>query len=331
MDFQKNNFDLIRLLAAAQVMARHIVGHFGLEDRFGWLSALPGVPIFFVVSGFLVSASYERAPSLKAYAWFRFLRIYPALWVCLFVSMLAAAIIGDVSFVNRDALTWVLAQITIVQFYNPDFLRGYGVGVLNGVLWTIPVELQFYIALPAIYWLLRKLKRIDAVLMLSIALLAVLNVAYVRLKLIEETLVTDLIGITLAPYLYLFLLGVLLQRNLWFVEKYLAGKALLWLTALIGIAWGLGSLGVTVTGNDLNPVSAIVLGLAAVSAAYTRPFIHLRHDISYGIYIYHMLAVNALVELEIVSPWIAAAVTVCLALLSWFAIERPALRLKRKL
>jgi peptidoglycan/LPS O-acetylase OafA/YrhL len=44
-----------------------------------------------------------------------------------------------------------LAQLSIVQFYNPDFLRGYGVGVLNGSLWTISVELQFYVMLPWVW------------------------------------------------------------------------------------------------------------------------------------------------------------------------------------
>ena len=39
-----------------------------------------------------------------------------------------------------------------VKTKHPDFLRGYGVGVLNGSLWTIPVELQFYALVPLIYW-----------------------------------------------------------------------------------------------------------------------------------------------------------------------------------
>jgi peptidoglycan/LPS O-acetylase OafA/YrhL len=45
-------------------------------------------------------------------------------------------------------LACLAAQLTIGQFYNPAFLRGFGVGVLNGSLWTIPVELQFYLLLP---------------------------------------------------------------------------------------------------------------------------------------------------------------------------------------
>lgn len=47
--------------------------------------------------------------------------------------------------------------MSFVQFYNPDWLRGFGTGVLNGSLWSIPVELQYYVLLPFLigsteYW-----------------------------------------------------------------------------------------------------------------------------------------------------------------------------------
>ena len=51
---------------------------------------------------------------------------------------------------------WFVAQSTFFQFFNPDFLRGFGVGVLNGSLWTIALELQFYILTPILFWLVSK-------------------------------------------------------------------------------------------------------------------------------------------------------------------------------
>src|SRR5688572_6028527 len=85
VDHHANNLDLIRLLAALQVA----VGH-----AFAWLAvplprlaeellrSFPGVLIFFVISGFLITRSYvERNRGFARYMANRALRIYPALWV----------------------------------------------------------------------------------------------------------------------------------------------------------------------------------------------------------------------------------------------------------
>jgi len=50
---------------------------------------------------------------------------------------------------------WILAQLSVAQFYNPGFMRSYGTGILNASTWTISIELQFYILVPLIYAALR--------------------------------------------------------------------------------------------------------------------------------------------------------------------------------
>jgi peptidoglycan/LPS O-acetylase OafA/YrhL len=103
------------------------------------------VPIFFT-SGFLISRSYERNPNLKAYACNRFLRIFPGMWISTLLSVALILALYPVPLLNLDA--WAVAQGTIFQDWNPGFLRGYGVGVANGAMWTIPVEFGFYAASP---------------------------------------------------------------------------------------------------------------------------------------------------------------------------------------
>src|ERR1700694_2402149 len=159
---KQNNFDLIRLVAALQVAILHSASHLHIGPQsfplLELLSLFPGVPVFFFISGFLISKSYENNPVLHEYALNRVLRIYPGLVLCLLLSLTMVWITGyfhTFSVPISDLLVWLGAQLSIAQFYNPPFLRDYGVGVLNGSMWTIAVELQFYVIVPILYGLLR--------------------------------------------------------------------------------------------------------------------------------------------------------------------------------
>lgn len=228
-----NNFDLIRLLAASQVVLFHGMEHLGPRGASHsfvgqLLSWFPGVPVFFVVSGFLVSLSFERAPSVGEYFRNRALRIFPALWVCL-VFALATVLLFGMPLRSSPGLLqvagWWAAQMSVVQFYNPDFLRDYGVGVLNGSLWTIPVELQYYAVLPLLYVVVMPFKgKRAAWILLAIAALA-MSVAIASWASVRTgSVAARLAYVSLAPYLYLFLLGLLLQRGFASAARWLDGK-----------------------------------------------------------------------------------------------------------
>lgn len=60
--FRQNNFDLLRLVAATQVALLHGMDHLGVPHNpvTQVLAWLPGVPAFFFISGFLISASKGR-------------------------------------------------------------------------------------------------------------------------------------------------------------------------------------------------------------------------------------------------------------------------------
>ena len=120
---------------------------------------MPGVPIFFFVSGFLISKSYESNSRITEYARNRALRIFPALIAVTILSVLSVFVTGYLSsqsWTISGLVLWVMGQMTVFQFYGPDFMRSFGSGVLNGSLWTVTVELQFYILVPVIYWILSK-------------------------------------------------------------------------------------------------------------------------------------------------------------------------------
>ena len=68
-----------------------------------------------------------------------------------------------------DWLLWWARQMSIFQGFKPAFLEPLSTG-LNGSLWTIPIELQFYVVLPVLYGILRLRRRLGNMRLLAIAL-----------------------------------------------------------------------------------------------------------------------------------------------------------------
>jgi peptidoglycan/LPS O-acetylase OafA/YrhL len=354
---RRNNFDLLRLLAALQVVYFHGLSHLQVDvvSPVGivvnkLLSFFPGVPIFFVISGFLVSLAYERAPSIATYGRNRVLRVYPGLWVCVAASLgllIASGALTGSMISSPTFYGWIIGQLTVGQFYNPDVLRHFGVGVLNGSLWTIPIEVQFYLLIPLIYRLCLR-RESGWVGAMTLGVLALLSywLWYVLQSHahIETTNVWyKVLGVTLLPYLFMFILGLFIQRNLWRLVTILNGRALFWLAAYISIRVVMQTspvATVSMAGTISlvgSAVSFIVLAMFVVSFALTWRSTSERlldgNDLSYGVYLYHMLVVNALVHIDWLHRPIYLAVTVVvtvgLAATSWWWVERPALRLKR--
>ena len=211
-----NNFNLLRVFAAIQVFFvhswAHLYDHSGSYISISPLYFLPAVPIFFLVSGYLIPMSYEASSSLAAYFKNRALRILPALYVCFLISLLVAIYFGALNSTGiRDILIWSLAQLTFLQFYNPDFLRNFGVGVLNGSLWTISVELCFCLVLPFIVLMIRKSSRITFIVLFSLSILFLAYFYYfiVPFHYSDLTVVNKLFYVSILPYLFYFTFGIL--------------------------------------------------------------------------------------------------------------------------
>jgi len=234
--FRTNNFNIIRLIAALQVAIHHTTKYLEIDKTdslfFDLLKLFPGVPIFFFISGFLISKSYESNSSLKEYAQNRILRIYPALLICTFVAIVSVYLTGylsDKSFSIIRLMIWLVGQVSIVQFYNPDFMREFGTGVLNGSLWTISVELQFYIMVPILYWLFglaRPEKSNQKILLLILFFMSFHIAHYSLIEDYDDNFLFKLWGVSFLPWIYMFLVGVFFQKNFAFFHRLLSGKIL---------------------------------------------------------------------------------------------------------
>jgi len=349
--FSENNFDLIRLIAAAEVAVRHTLVHlaprqfpYALEVLFAFV---PGVPIFFFLSGYLISRSWERSPSAFDYFRNRALRLFPALWCCVFFSTVAIFLTGYMSTVQwqpAKLLLWIVGQGTVFQFWTPEFLQGFGVGAVNGSLWSVSVEIQFYVATAVLYSAIGRLRPGTQTAVIGVLALAfsVLNIQRGAIETLIERfsgswVVMKLFGVSFLPWYFMFLCGAFAQRVAgWIVPMCIqrARTVLLLYVVLLLVDfhfWGVP------LGNDIPAYLVPLMGLAVLSLAYTRPSIGRRvlrgQDVSYGLYIYHMPILNCVVHAGHVGSlaWVAislSASTVC-AILSWVAVERPFLRRKK--
>lgn len=335
IEFRINNFDLLRLLAATQVVFVHCYMHLHLEENFWFelINKFPGVPVFFVISGYLISRSYEKNSHIKNYFRNRILRIYPGLWGCLIVTIITASIFGGINFINLQSIPWLLSQM-IGGIYTPAMLKEYGFGSYNGALWTIPVELQFYILLPLVYYVMHKFIKYKYAF---IALWGLFSLLAVFIQLYFPTMGTEaetkfqkLLRYSFLPHFWLFLTGVVLQRASIYRSKFVYGKGLIWLGIYLLFSFIVPSDGV------LYLVKMLFLGFTTISLAYTYPLFSHKvfkgNDISYGVYIYHGIIINIFVELLLVKQmsylWIILVITYILAFISWRLIEKPFLKKK---
>lgn len=145
----------ILLVVGCHFVAQNPLSSFWKKLAMGIISAgAVGVPIFFTISGFLISWPFwkRKAKGLKqvippGYAWRRFYKIYPPL--ALSILLLTPIYIfrsHDWSFCSLAA-QWLVGVPLVVPVK----------GSLNPVMWSLVVEVQFYLLLPVIFYCFTKI------------------------------------------------------------------------------------------------------------------------------------------------------------------------------
>jgi len=323
-----NNLEWLRLAFALQVVIEHGAGHLGVGLP-GFIAHFPGVPAFFFVSGLLVYLSYQHAPGLR-YAQNRFLRLFPGL---LFVTLGGLAVVllahgGQDLWRNaRTHATWVVAQVTLGQAYNPAAYRDVGVGVVNGALWTLTTEILFYMAVPVVAALQRRWRPALAVLMVSSFLLYAAGPAWWHEPLYRGKTLFDFLALTPLVWGWMFGFGILAaQHHEWLRRR---ERWLPWLAVplVAMMLWGQGPV-FQPSGNRLGLLYFACYAGLVWWVAFALPARPLATDLSYGTYVWHMPILNLLLVLGAASLPAMLLLTLAMAAVSWFCVERPALRRK---
>ncbi len=130
-----------------------------------FLSSGVAVEAFFVVSGFLIFMSCERSSSLASYAGKRFRRIYPAYFSVVMLCALGLFVLSSKDSGGYFSLAWfkyVVANLAFLNFLQPALpgvFEGNKLAVIDGPLWTLKVEVMFYLSVPLFVYLCRRCSR----------------------------------------------------------------------------------------------------------------------------------------------------------------------------
>ncbi|SFG95494.1 acyltransferase family protein [Methylobacterium gossipiicola] len=334
LDRPHNGFSALRLVLAVAVVVSHAFS-VGSGDRLneplaratGYSLGAHAVNGFFAVSGFLVVMSLERRGP-RAYAVARALRILPGVFVA---TLMIALVLGPaltrlpVGAYFADPGPWRFIGETLTRFKSniplPGVFADNPYRMPLGTVWTLKYEVLCYLGLLVVG--LAGLLRPGPALALVAALA---------------------LGFALAGFLYPDL-SEGAQTRVRLALLFTSGAALyLWRDRLRHRVWPLAVLALAAALFQGTPPYRPLLCLAeaygaiwlALSPALARPAFEPRADLSYGIYLYGWPIQQSLQSgLPGASPWlllpIALALTGFVALVSWIAVERPALRLKARM
>ena len=368
--------DSIRAIALLSVIAAHtsffiaLNANHALEHvRFDF-----GVRVFFVISAFLLYRPFVRArlqgdvaPSVKAFAWRRALRILPAYWVALTAITIWLAL--PAVFTGAGVPTYY----GLIQIYRPHAISG---GLPQA--WSLSVEIAFYALLPLFAAAMRRLRARDARArlrqeLLGAALLFLVSGAFkVVIAALGTVHVRHLAFLQSNPLVFLddFALGMgLASMSAFYESREDLPRALRVLDRWPSAAWAIGLAALVVVSTQLGltgqlgePVgggqyverhylfTVVALGLV-LPAMFGDPARGLVRRllanrvllylgmISYAVYLYHFAVLIQLQNWDLASLarstaswiWYPAAIGggVLLASISYYVVERPFLNLKR--
>lgn len=287
----KNNFDFLRLLFAFIVVLAHIHELTKGQNPFPYLSHVDSfLPVagFFIISGFLIARSYDRSKSLKDYFIKRAKRLLPGYVLIILTTAILFVFVSTFSFSayfgNPMWFKFLGSNLVFLNFIAPClpgvFLHNE-MCAINGSLWTIKVEVGFYIIVPLLAFLIRQLKRPFLFLMVLYVLVLIHNYLLARFLAISNPGLYFTMSHQLPALMTYFISGMMLHYYFEFLFK---NKGI-----IAAIALPVFLVEYVYNYHYLQPIA---LALLLFYFAYSTRFKLLNNvgkhgDFSYGIYIYH--------------------------------------------
>jgi peptidoglycan/LPS O-acetylase OafA/YrhL len=357
LDEQKGygqGFDFLRIFLATGIIAWHtasLTGHLEVaRASVFWFFEYALVPMFFVLSGFLVAGSGMRL-STRNFILNRAARIVPALFAdivfaALLIGPLVTTLPASLYFTSPTFLTYFLNIAGWVHYSLPGVFAGNPSPDVNGALWTVPYEIGCYIIFAGLM-ISGAIKRPRFVLLLTYLLLIIAVPLSVMTSLrvnpassFVEWAAQELFlqrGSLLWPS---FLLGVVLYQLRYYIPFSkaaaggIAGAAIL-VSALGDFAQLFGNPAVHLVALPLLAYLTVIIGLSPMPRL---PGFE-TGDYSYGLYLYHVPFIQWLIH-TFPQAWTGDRwwtlffagfpLALTAAVISWHVIEYPVLKLRKR-
>lgn len=327
-----NNFDLLRLLLAAAVVCEHayLVGLAPLHlSAFGiTFDGYTALQCFFVISGYLIFQSWEASQNLGRYVSKRVRRIYPAYAAIVIIMAVVGVFLTSLSpaayFASKEWIRYLTANLLFLNFLQPTLPGVFTHSTLpmvNGPLWTIKIEVMFYITVPLLAMLRRRFNIVWLFAVLYVGSIA-WDQVFGHLYATTGGNFYDVLRRQLPGQMAFFVSGGML---FYYLDSFKRRPHLLALVSLalviahlkFGLPW-------------LYPAAlAVVVIYAAEILPYLGNFGRFG-DMSYGLYIIHFPVLHVVAALALfAAPGVSFAagftIALLLAFVSWHLIEKPAL------
>lgn len=322
---KSNNFDLLRLIFACLVFLYHSTVLFGYKTE-NILFNLPHLAVqgFFIISGFLIVWSFDRNKDILQYSIKRFFRIYP-LYFFIIVTQAAIMTILPNSFNFSNIIKYLISNLTFLNFLSPSIgtiLNHLKIDAINGSLWTLKIEVVFYILLPVIYFLYKKFGRT------FLLILYLFSACYCLL--VKDPFFSVLFPI----YLRFFIIGILLYFYGLKLINFLKNNKIMVISLFIIFLFADIFIKNDVFKSFIYPIS---LGMTVLISAFCLPYKKLPLDISYGVYVIHFPVVQLLMLLNVLNNnyklflLLSGVIVFALSILSAIFIEKPYISLGHNL
>lgn len=330
---KKNNcFDFIRYFFTISIF---IVHFHDLNDIKGswFISGATGVTAFFIISGFLIFYSHIEKQNLRYYIEKRIRRILPPYIAVIILFTIVGIFLTELNLkeyiFNKETYKYLIANLSFLNFIQPTLpgvFESNPIPAINGSLWTMKVEVMFYISVPFVFYLLKKYNKL--LIMISILCLAIAYDYYFTI-LYEQTnnQIYLLIRKQIGSQLIYFYSGTFI---LLYFDSFIKYLKYLFPAAIIIYLF-----------DDITPLlsyftpfafATILIGLA-YNLKYLN-FLRKYDNISYGMYLYHYPIIQTVIYYKIpqfniyLAFFIAFILTIIVSILSWKFIEKPIIRKK---